>query len=80
MSGAPPVADPAIRNAIVSLSREHRIVTPYTSFLVLESEQMWKDHQLKREVQKQDQLLGKTDKAKETPEESFGDTIRKLPG
>ena len=44
---------------ITSLGVKYQIMTPYTSFLVLESEQMWKDHQLQREVQKQDQVLGK---------------------
>jgi len=44
---------------VTALGVKYQIMTPYTSFLVLETEQMWKDHQLKREVQKQDQVLGK---------------------
>jgi len=42
---------------VTDLGVRHQIMTPYTSFLVLENEQMWKDHQLKREVQKQDQVM-----------------------
>jgi hypothetical protein len=45
--------------AVTALGIQYQIMTPYTSFLVLETEQMWKDHQLKREVQKQDEVLGK---------------------
>jgi hypothetical protein len=44
---------------VTALGVKYQIMTPYTSFLVLESEQMWKDHQLQREVQKQDKVLGR---------------------
>ncbi|HLY75601.1 MAG TPA: VIT domain-containing protein [Planctomycetota bacterium] len=44
---------------IAALGVKYQIMTPYTSFLVLENEQMWKDHQLKRELQEQDRVLGK---------------------
>lgn len=49
----------ATRAELTALGVKYQIMTPYTSFLVLESEQMWKDHRLQREVQKQDELLGK---------------------
>src|SRR6185295_19317968 len=45
---------------VTELGVKYQIMTPYTSFIVLETEQMWKDHQLKREVQKQDRVLGKS--------------------
>jgi hypothetical protein len=45
------------KQEVVELGVKHQIMTPYTSLLVLESEQMWKDYQLKREVQKEDQVL-----------------------
>jgi Ca-activated chloride channel family protein len=44
---------------VTELGVKYQIMTPYTSFLVLENEQMWKDHQLQREKQKQDEVLGK---------------------
>jgi Ca-activated chloride channel family protein len=44
---------------VTALGVKYQIMTPYTSFLVLESEQMWKDFQLQREKQKQDEVLGK---------------------
>ncbi len=47
------------KDEVVALGVRHQIVTPFTSLLVLESEQMWKDYQLKREVQKEDQVLGR---------------------
>jgi Ca-activated chloride channel family protein len=47
------------KDEITALGLKYQIMTPYTSFLVLENDQMWKDHQLKREQQKQDQVLGK---------------------
>jgi Ca-activated chloride channel family protein len=50
---------PATKAGVTDLGVKYQIMTPYTSFLVLETEQMWKDHQLKREVQKQDEVLGK---------------------
>ncbi|MBI3857664.1 MAG: hypothetical protein HY293_18435, partial [Planctomycetes bacterium] len=50
---------PSTKAEVTELGVKHQIMTPYTSFLVLETEQMWKDHQLKREVQKQDEVLGK---------------------
>ena len=50
---------PAAQAEVTDLGVKYQIMTPYTSFLVLETEQMWKDHQLKREVQKQDELLAK---------------------
>jgi Ca-activated chloride channel family protein len=40
----------AIRAAVVALSREHRIMTPYTSFLVLENDQMYAQFGLERTV------------------------------
>jgi len=46
------------KEEVVALGVKHQIMTPYTSFLVLESEQMWKDHNLKREVPKPDEVLG----------------------
>jgi hypothetical protein len=49
---------------VTELGVKYQIMTPYTSFLVLENEQMWKDHQLKREVQKQDQVLSEGDKTR----------------
>ncbi|HLF94770.1 MAG TPA: VIT domain-containing protein, partial [Planctomycetota bacterium] len=51
---------------VTDLGVKHQIMTPYTSFLVLENEQMWKDHQLKREVQKEDKVLGEGRKGKST--------------
>jgi Ca-activated chloride channel homolog len=50
---------PAKKPEVTELGVKYQIMTPYTSFLVLETEQMWKDFQLKREVQKQDEVLGK---------------------
>ncbi|HZE95391.1 MAG TPA: VIT domain-containing protein [Planctomycetota bacterium] len=50
---------PSKQAEITELGVKYQIMTPYTSFLVLESEQMWKDQQLKRELQKQDQLLAR---------------------
>jgi Ca-activated chloride channel family protein len=50
---------PATKPEVTALGVKFQVMTPFTSFLVLENEQMWKDHQLKREVQKQDQVLGK---------------------
>lgn len=50
---------PSTKDPVTELGVKYQIMTPYTSFLVLETEQMWKDHQLKREVQKQDEVLGK---------------------
>ncbi len=47
------------REQVVALGVKHQIMTPYTSFLVLETEQMWKDFQLERTVGKREQLLGK---------------------
>lgn len=52
---------PATKPEVTALGEKYQIMTPYTSFLVLESEQMWKDFQLKRDVQKQDRVLGKAD-------------------
>ncbi|HLY08698.1 MAG TPA: VIT domain-containing protein [Planctomycetota bacterium] len=46
------------KGEVTALGVKYQIMTPYTSFLVLENEQMWKDHQLERERQKQDQVLG----------------------
>jgi hypothetical protein len=51
------------REEVVALGVKHQIMTPYTSFLVLESEQMWKDHQLQRTVPKPDEVLGKKGEA-----------------
>jgi len=50
---------PAKKPEVTDLGVKYQIMTPYTSFLVLETEKMWQDHQLKREVQKQDEVLGK---------------------
>jgi hypothetical protein len=50
---------PAKKPEVTELGVKYQIMTPYTSFLVLETEQMWKDFQLKREVQKQDEVMGK---------------------
>jgi Ca-activated chloride channel family protein len=47
------------KREVTELGVRYQIMTPYTSFLVLENEQMWKDHALEREVQKEDQVLGK---------------------
>ena len=72
---------------VVRLGVEHQIITPHTSFLVLESEKMWKDFRLDRVVQKQDEVLGRKEKKGEAkprsdvrsvPEDSFGDEIRRL--
>jgi HEAT repeat protein len=54
----------AAKAEVTALGVMYQIMTPYTSFLVLENEQMWKDHQLKREVQKQDQLLSAGDRVR----------------
>jgi Ca-activated chloride channel family protein len=40
----------AIRGAVSALSREHRIMTPYTAFLVLETDQMYAQYGLERTV------------------------------
>jgi Ca-activated chloride channel family protein len=40
----------AIRGAVAALSREHRIMTPYTAFLVLETDQMYAQFGLERTV------------------------------
>ncbi len=53
------LALPDKKAEITALGVKHQVMTPYTSFLVLENEQMWKDHQLQREVQKEDKVLGK---------------------
>ena len=55
---------PSTKAQVTELGVKYQIMTPYTSFLVLETEQMWKDHQLKREVQQQDEVLGKGDDEK----------------
>lgn len=52
------------RQEVTELGVKYQIMTPYTSFLVLENEQMWKDHQLKREVHQQDQVLSVGDKSR----------------
>jgi len=39
---------------IVSLSKKHAVVTPYTSYLVLESERMYRDRGIKREQRRTD--------------------------
>ena len=44
----------AIRDEIVSLSEEYKIMTPYTSFLVLESEEDRKRFKVKRRFQMRD--------------------------
>jgi hypothetical protein len=56
--------------AVTALGVKYQIMTPYTSFLVLETEQMWKDHQLKREVQKQDEVLSAGDPLRGVLEEA----------
>jgi Ca-activated chloride channel family protein len=63
---------------ITALGVKYQIMTPYTSFLVLENEQMWKDHQLQRKVQKQDQVLGKEtgDEKKRPPVRTATPTVR----
>lgn len=40
----------AIRSAVAALSREHRIMTPYTAFLVLETEEMYGQFGLERTI------------------------------
>ena len=47
-------AAPAIRDEIVSLSEEYKIMTPYTSFLVLESEEDRRRFKVKRRFQMRD--------------------------
>ncbi len=42
---------PSIKDEIVKLSREHRTMSPYTSFLVLESEEMYRDFAVTRTSQ-----------------------------
>jgi Ca-activated chloride channel homolog len=46
------------RAEITALGIRHQIMTPYTSFLVLENEGMWRDYSLHRVVGTQDQVLG----------------------
>jgi hypothetical protein len=65
------------KDEIVRLGVRHQIMTPYTSFLVLESEQMWKDYRLKREVQAQDRLLGK-EKPPAPSDEGLAERVRRL--
>ena len=66
---------PAKKPEVTELGVKYQIMTPYTSFLVLETEQMWKDFQLKREVQKQDEVMGKAveGKGKQTTKAKFGE-------
>jgi Ca-activated chloride channel homolog len=54
------LTDPA---AITALGVKHQIMTPYTSFLVLETEKMWEEHQLKRQVGEREKLLAKSGEA-----------------
>jgi hypothetical protein len=49
------------KEEVIALGVKHQIMTPHTSFLVLESEQMWKDYQLKREIPRQDKVLGRSE-------------------
>jgi Ca-activated chloride channel homolog len=51
------LTDPA---AIAALGVKHQIMTPYTSFLVLETEKMWEEHQLKRQLGERERLLAKS--------------------
>ena len=75
------LALPDKKAEVTALGVKHQVMTPYTSFLVLENEQMWKDHQLQREVQKGDKLLAKEESKKAESlkeDESFGNHIRTL--
>jgi hypothetical protein len=47
------------KDEVTALGVKYQIMTPYTSFLVLENEEMWKQFNLKREAQSVDELLGK---------------------
>ncbi len=47
-----------LRGAIVALSKEHRIMTPYTAFLVLETDQMYGQFGLERTVADHKPLFG----------------------
>ncbi|HXX93605.1 MAG TPA: hypothetical protein VEN81_08220, partial [Planctomycetota bacterium] len=71
------LALPDRKAEVTELGVKHQIMTPYTSFLVLENEQMWKDHHLKREVQKEDRVLGKEGQPRP---EATKQPLRKTPG
>ena len=64
------LAEGGKKDEITKLGLTNQIMTPYTSFLVLESEKMWKDYRLNRVVQKEDEVLGKAGKKGGTEEKS----------
>ncbi len=63
------LAEGGRKEEVTALGVKHQIVTPFTSFLVLETEEMWKQFNLKREVQAQDRVLGERPAA--SPEEEL---------
>lgn len=62
----------AIRGAVVALSKEHRIMTPYTAFLVLETDQMYGQFGLERTVAEAKPLFGAAKQGRATRREGGG--------
>lgn len=57
------LVDEAQKTACVQLSEKYQVMTPYTSFLVLENEQAWeKEAGMKHKAHNEDKLLTETEK------------------
>ncbi|MBI2900366.1 MAG: hypothetical protein HYY17_09280 [Planctomycetes bacterium] len=59
------LADESKRAEAIALSVKYQIMTPYTSFLVLESEAAYKQYAIRREVREEERLLGANEKGLE---------------
>ncbi len=56
MKAAELLARGGSKDEVTALGVKYQIMTPYTSFLVLESEEMWKEYKLKRQVPRRDEV------------------------
>lgn len=66
-----------LKDEVVRLSREYGIMTPYTSYLVLENDQAYVDHGIKRQTEHTYGARGdKEEKAKGTDRDGFLGAVR----